>query len=318
MAPPNGWISSFLVMLTMIGIFGVLVGMKCSHIFNSTLILPSKGDKTFILPSEGVANCISLSSEGDNIASYPTKNSERLHGFTSSFADGDAEKLNTQIHFDTDSVFFVCDNSTTGHICNDIQKFVPGTLHQTNKSLTTANGTGPCLQEGTVRLHLNDDDGMKHIFILDNCLYHPNSPVNLLSTRRLAEKFINENGNPDKQTRIESRYSTHVLTWSFGNFKRTFPTPLSGLPELLFDKGFQAYKSFCMNVSSYAVQQSEQNSLKTSNLIPFDDDELFQQSTEDEEDINMLFMTNETINFKDGKGINREVTYLGPNLSNGI
>ena len=73
-----------------------------------------------------------------------------------------------------------------------------------------------------------------------------------------------------------------------------------------------------MNVSSYAVQQSEQNSLKTSNLIPFDDDELFQQSTEDEEDINMLFMTNETINFKDGKGINREVTYLGPNLSDGI
>ncbi len=164
--------------------------MKCSQILISTLILPSEGDKTFILPSEGVA--ISLSSEGDNIASYPTENSERLHGFTSSLADGDA-----------DLVFFVCDNSTTGHICNDIQKFVPGTLHQTNKSLTTANGTGPCLQEGTIWLHLNDNDGMKHIFILDNCLYHPNSPVNLLSTRRLAEKLIDENGNPDKQTRIE-------------------------------------------------------------------------------------------------------------------
>jgi hypothetical protein len=73
-----------------------------------------------------------------------------------------------------------------------------------------------------------------------------------------------------------------------------------------------------MNVSLYTVQQSEQNLLKTSNLIPFDDDELFQQSTEDEEDINMLFMTNALINFKDGKGINQEVTYLGPNLSDGI
>jgi hypothetical protein len=259
-----------------------------------------------------------LSSKGDDTASYTSENSERLHGFTSSFADGDTEKLNTQIHFDTDSVFFVCDNSTTGHICNDIQKFVPGTLHQTNKSLTTANGTGPCLQEGTIRLQLNDDNGMKHVFILDNCLYHPNSPVNLLSTRRLAEKFIDENGNPDEQTRIESRYSTHVLTWSFGNFKRTFPTPLSGLPELLFDEGFQAYKSFCMEVSSYAVQQSDSNAITTGNYIPFDDDELFQQTTEDEEDINMLFMANETINFKDGKGINRDVTYLGPDLSNGI
>jgi len=32
----------------------------------------------------------------------------------------------------------------------------------------------------------------------------------------------------------------------------------------------------------------------------------------------MLFMTNETVIFKDGKGINREVTYLGPILSDGI
>ena len=134
----------------------------------------------------------------------------------------DAEKLNTQIHFNTDSVFFVCDNSTTGHICNDVQKFIPGSLRQTNKSLTTANGTGPCLQEGTVCLHLCNDSGIKLIFILDNCIYHPDSPVNLLSTRRLAEKFIDETGNPDEQTRIESRYSTHVLTWSFGNFKKTF------------------------------------------------------------------------------------------------
>ena len=283
-----------------------------------TLTLASEGDMTFMSSSEGVADCISLASEGGDTVSYITKDFSSLHGFTSSFADGDAGKLNTQIHFDTDSIFFVCDNSTTGHICNDIRKFIPGTLHQTNKSLTTANGTGPCLQEGTVRLHLNDNNGMKHIFILDNCLYHPSSPVNLLSTRRLAEKFIDENGNPDEQTRIESRYSTHTLTWLFGNFKRTFPTPISGLPELLFDKGFQAYKSFCMEVSSYAIQQNTQHVSHKSTFIPFNKDKLLCQSPEDEEDINMLFMTNETVIFKDGKGINREVTYLGPHLSDGI
>jgi hypothetical protein len=161
-------------MLATIGIFGILVGIKCSHISNSktpNLTLASKGDMTFILPSEGVADCISLFSEGDHNkdgASYTLEDSEQdikyplgsLRGFTSSFMDGDLEKLNTQIHFDTDSVFFVCDNSTTRHICNDILKFVPGTLHQTNKSLTTANKTGPCLQEWTVRLNLNNNDGV--------------------------------------------------------------------------------------------------------------------------------------------------------------
>ena len=49
--------------------------------------------------------------------------SHSLHGFTNSFADVDTEQLNTQIHSDTDSVFFACDNSTTGHICNDIRQF---------------------------------------------------------------------------------------------------------------------------------------------------------------------------------------------------
>jgi hypothetical protein len=81
-----------------------------------------------------------------------------------------------------------------------MRKFIPGSLWQSNKSLTTAKGTGPCLQEGMVRLQLIDDLGMKHTFILDNCLFHPSSPVNLLSTRQLAEKLIDSDGNPDEQT----------------------------------------------------------------------------------------------------------------------
>ncbi len=56
------------------------------------------------------------------------------------------------------------------------------------------NGTGSCLQEGTVKIRLIDDAGTQHIFILDNCLYHPESPVNVLSMRRLAEKFLDADG----------------------------------------------------------------------------------------------------------------------------
>ncbi len=157
-----------------------------------------------------------------------------------------AKKLNTQVHFKTDSIFFVCDNSMTGIICIDVWKFIPGSLCQTSKCLATANCTGPCHQEGTVRIQLLDNNGTNHIFILGNCLYHPDSPVNLISTRRPAEKYIDDvNGNPNEQNQIESRYSTHVLTWAFGNFQKTFPTPISGLPELLFDEGFRAYTSFC-------------------------------------------------------------------------
>ena len=101
----------------------------------------------------------------------------RLQGFTTSFADADVEKLNTQVPFDTDSILFVCDNSTTGHICNDLLRFVPGSLQQTTRRLTTANGTGPPVQEGTIKINLTDDDGKIHLFFLEGCIYHPYSPV---------------------------------------------------------------------------------------------------------------------------------------------
>ena len=65
----------------------------------------------------------------------------RLKGFTKSFADADVEKLNNQVPFDTDLIFFVYDNSTKGHNCNDLLRFVPGSLHKKTRRLTTVNGT---------------------------------------------------------------------------------------------------------------------------------------------------------------------------------
>ncbi len=70
-----------------------------------------------------------------------------------------------------------------------------------------------------------------------------------------------------------------------------------------------------MEVSSYSTLTLE--STNNSNVIPFEDNEIHGFTQEDEEDINMLFMINKTVYFKDGQGINQEVTYLGPIHSDG-
>ena len=285
-------------------------------LFDACTTLHSEGEH---LPFYDSLDCPTSEKESTRISTWPFRKvpKEKLVGsslsegdyislpgmstaYTTSFADADLETLNTQIPFDTDSIFFVCDNSSTGHICNDIRKFVPGTLCKTLRRLTTANGTGPCLQEGTVKVHLKDDDGKAHIFLLDNCIYLPESPVNLLSTRRLAEKFLDQAGNPDEDTRIVSRYSTHVLHWCHGNFRKTFPTPISGLPELLFDDGFANFQSFCLEVGSPIPNYSSFGST----IVPYDDDEV--------ELDGMLFMSKESIKFKDGEGNLEEATYIGP------
>ena len=84
---------------------------------------------------------------------------------------------------------------------------------------------------------------VKYIFFLEGCIYHPESLVNLLSTIRLADKFLDANGNPDEEKIIEYRYSTYTRAWCCKKYKKTFPTPVAGLTELIFDEGFTKYKS---------------------------------------------------------------------------
>ncbi len=140
--------------MTFIGIFSIMTSMPCRNILATNqrpISLPSKGDipssckenigsdvfkgdtmlrSSFSSEGDFTQTCYPCSSESESEGEISTKpksegeismGSHSLYGFTASFADIDTEQLNMQIHFDIDSVFFVCNNSTTGHICNDIQ-----------------------------------------------------------------------------------------------------------------------------------------------------------------------------------------------------
>ncbi len=103
-------------MLTTIGIIAILAGIKCFHILESktlTLTLASKGDATFMSSFKEVADCISPSSKGDN-TDLDTDHTlwRTLNGILNTplalfmALQLCLEKINTQIYFDTDSVFF--------------------------------------------------------------------------------------------------------------------------------------------------------------------------------------------------------------------
>jgi hypothetical protein len=139
--PPRGTISSFLVLLSTLGILTVLSATACHQLCllrNQPIMQASEGaifgaSKGAMLgTSEGANNVIV--NKGDTTAIFGVSEGASdpspcsLHSFTTSFADVESDQLNTQTHFDSASIFFVCDNSTTGHICIDIQKFIPCTL----------------------------------------------------------------------------------------------------------------------------------------------------------------------------------------------
>jgi hypothetical protein len=95
--------------------------------------------------------------------------------------------------FDTDSSFWVCDNSATGHICNDKSLF-SGELVPSLYIVGATTGSPKLMLMGTVIFCLTDDNGVKHTFTLTHVNYMPKFPVNILSMRALSKQFPNENG----------------------------------------------------------------------------------------------------------------------------
>ena len=130
---------------------------------------------------------------------------------------------NTMTLFDTDSSFWVCDNSATGHICNDKALFT-GDQVPSIYIVGAATGTSEPTLMGTVHLRITDDDGERHKFTMTHVNYMPNSPVNLLSTRVLSQQFTDENGIDSYGTGIHSCYDYHTLIWDHGKYRKTFRT----------------------------------------------------------------------------------------------
>jgi hypothetical protein len=152
--------------------------------------------------------------------------------------------------FDTDSSFWVCNNLGTGHICNNKTLFT-GDLVPSIFEIGSATGTSTPNLMGTVILWLTDSEGEKHSFVLNNVNYM-NSPVNLISLRRLAELYPDSDGCPDRNgTGIRSGFDSHTMFWDREKFKKTFQTASSRLPECLFNLGYSRLEMFSTTVSKF-------------------------------------------------------------------
>jgi hypothetical protein len=109
----------------------------------------------------------------------------------------DISTLDPLLSFDMDSSFWVCDNSATGHICNNKELFTDELVPSIYEIGSATGILMPTLM-GTVTLRITDNEGAKHSFVLKNINYLPSSPVNILSLRRLAELYPDDAGHPDR------------------------------------------------------------------------------------------------------------------------
>ena len=85
----------------------------------------------------------------------------------------------------------------------------------------------------TTQWSWKDDDAKHHTIDVENVLYFPQSPVNILSITSLADQF-----NDDDGTGVNNNRSKSHSYWNHNKHQQTITHPPLNLPELPVNEGF--------------------------------------------------------------------------------
>ena len=101
----------------------------------------------------------------------------------------------SMVTFDSDSQSIICDNSANVYICNSKSNYIGEMLPVRAHKVATIGGRGHTpAGTGTVSWTLMDDKGKSHTYLVENVLYFPQSPINILSVTEFAKQLYDEEG----------------------------------------------------------------------------------------------------------------------------
>ncbi|KAL7532041.1 hypothetical protein ACHAXR_004390 [Thalassiosira sp. AJA248-18] len=155
--------------------------------------------------------------------------------------------------WDTDGIPFVIDNSATGIISN-VRKLFVGPLVPTRVTLETAEGlTTKTKFVGTMRLVLTDDSNQNHTYDIKDCVYDPDSPINILGVPFLGKYFGDQSSDLYEMdgTSVCSGSTKSHLIWDHGKHERHFMHGSSELPELYLYVGTGYFTAFTTRVHKF-------------------------------------------------------------------
>ena len=79
--------------------------------------------------------------------------------------------------------------------------------------LTIGDNPSRPIGKGKVPIVINDNSGIQRKLVLEDILYFPQSPVNILGVTALASQFEDSHG-----TWILTRWKSSTFTWNHGKF----------------------------------------------------------------------------------------------------
>ena len=130
-----------------------------------------------------------------------------------------------QASFDTDSSPIRIDNCCSACLSNKIEDFV-GPLRPSSRCIQGIGNAMGDIQEGTIQWDIEDDEGVKHKFLIPNSIFAPKAYSRLFSPQHVAQEL--KDYKPNKNGTWCATYSDRIVFhWGQEQYKRT----------ILLDKG---------------------------------------------------------------------------------
>jgi hypothetical protein len=208
--------------------------------------------------------------------------------------------------WDTDGIYFCIDNCATCIICNERSMFI-GDLKPSNSEVLTSNGQNVPATEGTIRIVLDDDDGVSHTYDIPGALYDPESSFNLLGIPYLSKFFGDAK---EMGTNVTSGCYKSYLVWDHEKHGRHFSHGVDCLPSLQVNVGQSYFTSFCTRVRHF-YDDNVRFSFRAKARVRFDPLLPPTKPTKKRKYCDTDFEQGMELIYKDGFGSNRPVVYEG-------
>jgi len=123
--------------------------------------------------------------------------------------------------FDTGSFNLTVDNCASASVTNDLKDYV-NPPRKSRTRIVGINGVSTATMVGTVRWHVEDDDGIVHAIVLPNTYYARDAPYKLLSPQHWSQ--VADDNTPAKHGTWCATYADAiVLEWNQRKYRRTIP-----------------------------------------------------------------------------------------------
>jgi len=172
------------------------------------------------------------------------------------------------MHFDTDSNAILIDNHCSSSLSGNKNLFV-GELTKVSKVVQGIAGSLDQVWEGTMKLEIDDDEGVKHEFVIPKSYYVPGSKSTILSPQHLAQ--VRREKPLYRGCGCETYGDAVVLYWNQRKNQRTCPLEPGGsnVASIRSSSGYSKFLAFCSEIKR---DPSEITAMRV-NIIPAEDDD---------------------------------------------